>query len=410
MSSAESPNPLVCALDFASNWEIRGGVWRYGIELTRALVRLLGADAAHVPVYDRLPEERLSELIHTNAKLSETGWHTRYDRLEAMSKRSGRFIPWKVVLPWVYGPKMKLNLFRAGLGAANVYHAIFTCRGTPKNGVTVGTIHDLIPYLHAEGAGFSKERFLGMIEDHRRWSELVIVPSQATKRDLIEHLHFPVEQIRVVYHGIDTELFHTKVALPEELLTKHNLKPGRFLLYVGALERRKNIERMIEAYHQAVGDRRDMPLVLSGSSIHDLPRLKTALEDGTGRVRHLGYVSDQELPGLYRAARVLVHVAIAEGFGFTPPEAMACGTPVVTSTQTATGEVVGDAGLLVDAQCVEEIAQGIRQIIGDDALHARLSIVGQARAAGFTWQRCAAQTYAVYCEAYQRWQQRGNSQ
>ncbi|MFT3883487.1 MAG: glycosyltransferase family 1 protein [Gemmatales bacterium] len=402
MQPAASPNPLLCALDFASNWEIRGGVWRYGIELTRALVKLLGPEAVLLPVYDRLPPERLEEVAQTGGKLIADGWHTRYDRLEAMAQRNGRFIPWKTVLPLVYGPKMKQRLFRSALGQANVCHAIFTCRGTPKHGVTVGTIHDLIPLLHETGAGFSKERFLSMIEDHRRWATLVIVPSEATKSDLIKHLNYPADQIRVVYHGIDTGLFHPNVALPDELLKKHDLKPGQFLLYVGALERRKNIERLIEAYHAAVGDRRDMPLVLSGSVVHDLPRLKEALGDGSGRVRHIGYVTDDDLPGLYRAARALVHVAVAEGFGFTPPEAMACGTPVVTARQTATGEVVGEAGLLVDAFSINEIAKGIRTIIGDNAVHAQLSSLGKIRAAGFTWRRCAEQTYAVYQEAWQR--------
>ncbi len=317
-----------------------------------------------------------------------------------MSQRSGRFINWKRVLPWVYGPKLRQKLFRSGLGTVQVCHAIFTARGVPKDGVNVGTIHDLIPYLHPSDAGFTKERFVRMIDDHRRWSRLVIVPSHATKAELIRHLDYPEEQIRVVYHGIDTGLFHPNVALPEDLLKKHDLKPGRFLLYVGALERRKNIERLIEAYHQAVSDQQDMPLVLSGSAIHDIPRLKTALEESNGRVKHIGYVSDQELPGLYHAARALVHVALAEGFGFTPPEAMACGTPVVTSKQTATGEVAAEAGLLVDAYETEQIAGAIRQIIADDFLHARLSSAGKVRAAQFTWDRCAEQTYAVYEEAW----------
>jgi alpha-1,3-rhamnosyl/mannosyltransferase len=402
MQSAATPNPLTCALDFASNWEIRGGVWRYGIELTRALVKLLGPEAVLLPVYDRLPQDRLVELAGSGGRLRADGLHLRFDHLESLSQRQGRFVPWKTLLPWVYGPKLRQRLFRSALGTAQVSHAVFTCRGTPRHGVTVGTIHDLIPLLHADGAGFSKDRFLSMIEDHRRWATLVIVPSEATQHDLVKHLNYPQGLIRVVYHGIDTEQFHPKVALPEALLNQHGLKPGQFLLYVGALERRKNIERLIEAYLLAVGDRRDMPLVLCGSVVHEMPRLQEALDDGTGRVKYIGYVSDQDLPGLYRAARSLVHVAVAEGFGFTPPEAMACGTPVITSKQTATGEVVGEAGLLVDAFSVDEIAQGILAMISDDSLHSKLSTLGQTRAASFTWKRCAEQTYAVYQEAYQQ--------
>jgi glycosyltransferase involved in cell wall biosynthesis len=392
---------LHCAIDFASNWEIRGGVWRYGIELTKALVKLLGPEHVSLPCYDQLPSERINELEKTQATI-RTGFFSRYDRLEAMKQRNGRFVPWKKILPWVYGPKLKQRLFQQGLGSAQVCHAVFTCRGVPRHGVTVGTIHDLIPYLHADGAGFSALRFVSMIFDFQNWATMVIVPSHATKRDLVQHLQYPEEQIRVVYHGIDTTLFHPGVPFANELLSKHGLQPGKYLLYVGALERRKNIERLVEAYHQAMGDRRDMPLVLSGAIIHEMPVLQQALNDGTGRVRHIGYVSDAELPGLYRAARGLVHVAIAEGFGFTPPEAMACATPVIAAQQSATGEVVGDAGLLVDAYSVSAIADAIRRLVSEDNLHDELSARGQKRAAQFTWERCAAETYAVYQDAWER--------
>jgi glycosyltransferase involved in cell wall biosynthesis len=391
-----------CAIDFASNWEIRGGVWRYGIELTKALVKLLGPEHVSLPCFDRLPEERITELENTQATVRQDGFFTRYDRLEAMKQRNGRFVPWKTVLPWFYGPKLQQRLFQEGLGEAQVYHAIFTCRGKPRRGVTVGTIHDLIPYLHTDGAGFSKERFLSMIEDFRRWATMVIVPSHATKHDLVEHLQYPEEQIRVVYHGIDATIFRPGVPFANELLSKHGLQPGKYLLYVGALERRKNIERLVQAYHQAMGDRRDMPLVLSGTIIHQMHTLQQALSDGTGRVRHIGYVSDAELPGLYRGARGLVHVAIAEGFGFTPPEAMACATPVIAAQQSATGEVVGDTGLLVDAYSVPAIADAIRRLVSENVLHDELSVRGQKRATQFTWERCAAETYAVYQEAWER--------
>lgn len=392
---------LHCAIDFASNWEIRGGVWRYGTELTKALVELLGPDHVSLPCYDQLPSERLIELEKTQAMV-RTGFFSRYDRLDAMKQRNGRFVPWKTILPWFYGDRQKQRLFQQGLGDAQVCHAIFTCRGTPRDGVTVGTIHDLIPYLHADGAGFSKERFLSMVEDFRRWATLVIVPSHATKHDLVHHLQYPEEQIRVVYHGIDSSLFHADVPFADELLSQHGLVPGKYLLYVGALERRKNIERLVQAYQKAIGDCRDMPLVLSGTIIHEMPVLQQALSDGTGRVRHIGYVSDSELPGLYRAARGLIHVAIAEGFGFTPPEAMACATPVIAAKQSATGEVVGDAGLLVDAYSVDAIADAIRRLVSEDGLHDELSARGQKRAAQFTWERCAAETYAVYQEAWER--------
>lgn len=405
MASASSTS-LRLALDFASNWEIRGGVWRYGIELARALVKLVGAEHVTLPCFDHLPAERMTELQATGAKVVATTWSQRFDHLDALRTRNGRFIPWKRVLPWVYSPQRRQRLLQSTLGDAQVYHALLSCRGQPRAGATVGTIHDLIPLLHAEAAGFAKERFLAMVEDHRRWAERVIVPSQATMNDLVEHLQFPAERIRVVYHGIDHEQFHAGVPFATSLLEQHGLQPGKYLLYVGALEKRKNIERLVESYLLALGDRRDIPLVLSGSVIHEMPVLQAALADGTGRVRHIGYVGDSDLPGLYRGARALLHVALAEGFGFTPLEAMACGTPVIASKQTATGEVVTEGGLLVDAYSLEEIAQAIRRVTSEDALHDNLAHRGMARAKLFTWSRCAGQTLAVYREAYQQWEAR----
>jgi len=267
--------------------------------------------------------------------------------------------------------------------------------------VTVGTIHDLIPLLHAEGSSLQKDRFLKLVEDHRRFARLVIVPSQATKRDLIEHLQFPQERIRVVYHGIDVGKFHPGVHPSSALMARHGLSSGQYLLYVGAIEGRKNIERMVEGYLDCVGSDASIPLVLAGTFVTDIPALRAVLADGTGRVKHIGYVGDEELPGLYRGARALVHVAVAEGFGFTPLEAMACGTPVVTAKQAATGEVVGAAGLLVDAYSVHEIAAAIRALLVDDGQWRSLGSRGIERARQLTWEHCAEKTYAVYAEALQ---------
>lgn len=400
MRSASTP--VRCAIDFASNWEVRGGVWRYGLELTRALAAHVlenrPGSSVRVPCYDRLPPERHDELVALGVPVTADWVSTRYDYLDSLTRRRGRVVAWNRIMPVVYPTQVRDLVFRRGLGNANVYHAIFACRGALRGGATVGTIHDAIPLLHTAGASLARDRFVAMVEDHRRWADCVIVPSEATKRDLIEHLSFPEERLHVVYHGIDQQAFHPQVALPDALLREHGLQAGRYLLYVGAIEGRKNIDRMVEAYLRSAGAS-DVPLVLTGTVVGDIPRLKAALADGTGRVRHIGYVGDRDLPGLYRGAMALVHVAIAEGFGFTPPEAMACATPVITSKQTATGEVVGSAGLLVDAYSVDEIAAAIHAITSSPGLREDLSARGIVRAREFTWQRCAEQTLAVYDEA-----------
>jgi glycosyltransferase involved in cell wall biosynthesis len=390
------------AVDFASNWEIRGGVWRYGMELSRALVRLLGADRVVIPVYDRLSKATFAELHRSGALVHSRPLISRYDRLQAMLRQRGRLIPWNSLLPLLYPPSFRERLFRAGLADADVYHAIFTCRGRPRRGVTVGTIHDLIPWINYPESVKGREWMQSLVAGHRRWAELVIVPSNATREVLIGHADFPADRVRVVHHGIDQEHFRSDAPIDEALLQRHGLRRGGFLLYVSSLAPHKNVPRMIEAYLRAIGERRDLPLVLSGSIEQLTSTVRAALEDGTGRVRHIGYLADEELPTFYRSARALVHVALAEGFGFTPLEAMACGCPVVVSRGGASGEVVGEAGVRVDPTNVEEIAHGIAQVISDDGLLATLRERGVAHCGQFTWERCATETLAVYQDAARR--------
>src|SRR5437588_7685346 len=200
---ASDPEQLRTAIDFASNWEIRGGVWRYGIELTKALVRLLPRGCVEVPCYDRLPPERMEELASTRASIIR-GPAVYYDLLDSLSRRRGRFVAWNKALPWMYTDGMRRRLFQLSIREADVYHATFTCRGIPRNGITVGSIQDLIPILYPEDSSLSAEKLLNMIESHRRWSQIVLVPSEATARDLINHLNFPKDRLRLVHYGINT--------------------------------------------------------------------------------------------------------------------------------------------------------------------------------------------------------------
>jgi glycosyltransferase involved in cell wall biosynthesis len=391
------------ALDFASNWEIRGGVWRYGVELARALVAVVGPDRVLLPVYTRLPPARMDELVVSGATVNRSRWAQQYDRLDAMRRTNGRLIPWKSVLPIVYRPRQRQRLFRSGLGGAAVYHGMFTCRGQPRRGATVGTIHDLIPLLNAAQITIPTDALLANFADHRRWAQLVIVPSAATRSDLVQHIDFPADRLRVVHHGIDAQRFSPDAQPSRRVLDRYHLQSGCYFLYVGTLDRRKNIDRLIAAYFAAIGDRRDCPLVLAGAPVDEIAALKAALADGTERVRYIGYADDAELPDLYRHARALVHVALAEGFGFTPLEALSSGCPVIVSQHATTAEIVGDAGLLVDPTDTDSIAHGIRVMLDDPDRRADFMRRGPRHASQFTWERSARQTLAVYEEAHEIW-------
>lgn len=399
---------LKVALDYASNWEIRGGVWRYGVELSRALTNILPPDHVLVPCYDRLPDDSLRELHATGARVL-TGLFSHYDRLIAMASRNGRIVPWRRLLKPVNTPAVRELLFQNGLDGADVCHAIFTCRGTPANGVSIGTVHDVIPLLHPDGSDLTAKVLLEVLEAQKRTSELVIVPSEATKRDIINHCGFAPERIRVIYHGINHQLFRPVETASDPLLEQYGLRPGQFFLYVGAIERRKNLERLVEAYHAAIPDRASFPLVLAGAKLHAMPAIEQALGDPSSGVKHIGYVTDEQLPALYSAARAVTQVAPVEGFGFTPLEAMACGTPAVVSRTTATGEIVAGAGLLVGPTDVDEIASALTRMRHEHDFHKRLGEEATRHARSFTWEKCARQTYDVYVEGTNRVSKRGTA-
>ncbi len=387
------------SFDIASSWESRGGVWRYGLELARALGALLPAGSVRVPCFDCLPPERLAELRATGATVRNNPVLRHVDRLDAMATVNGRFVPWSRVLPAVYRPWLRDRLIATGLGACDVYHGVYNYRGRPRGAAVVGTVQDMLPIVYPELCMFSPEAYLQKVETHGREADLIIVPSAATRDDVVRLTRIPAERLRVIHHGIDPAQFRVGVPAPTELLARHGLTPGRFFLYVGGVERRKNIDRMVRAYLQATPAASDVPLVISGAAFQDIPALREAEASGDRRIRVIGYAGDADLAGLYAAARALVHVAFAEGFGFTPLEAMACGTPVIVARVGSSAEIVGSAGLAVDPHDEGAIAAAIRALGSDDALHRRLTATGLTRAREFTWEACARQTLAVYAEA-----------
>ncbi|MBN1135196.1 MAG: glycosyltransferase family 4 protein, partial [Anaerolineae bacterium] len=175
--------------------------------------------------------------------------------------------------------------------------------------------------------------------------------------------------------------------------------PDRFILFVGTLEPRKNIARLIQAYAQLPGARPPLFFVGGKGWFYDevfalVERLNLGAE-----VRFVGYVPIDELPWWYNAAQMLVYPSLYEGFGLPPLEAMACGTPVVVSTASSLPEVVGQAGLLVDPTDTQGLATAMDQCLNDLDLRARMKALGLAQAAVFSWRETARRTVGSYRRA-----------
>ena len=228
-------------------------------------------------------------------------------------------------------------------------------------------------------------------------ADAIIVPSRSVRDDLIAALDVDPEEVHVVYEAAAARFSPVDAAAASATAARYGLTRP-YVLSVGSLEPGKNRARLIEAMHALRREGADFDLAIAGQRAWDYERdidAVRALEMGD-RVRFLGYVRDEDLPALYRGATAFAFPSLHEGFGLPVLEAMACGTPVLTSHVSATAEVAGDAALLVDPLDVQAIREGLRRLLTDADLRARLSAQGRARAAEFSWRRAAQETHAVY--------------
>jgi glycosyltransferase involved in cell wall biosynthesis len=267
---------------------------------------------------------------------------------------------------------------------------------------SVVTIHDL-GYRHFPGEHPTATRLLRQYSN--RWSARratrVVAISGATRDDLVRLDGIKPGKISVVHHG--RAPWFTPVsdaALIEAVRARHGLTQP-YVLFVGTLQPRKNLERLLAAFDRAAASRPDLLLALVGAGGWQPERLERALARvrARDRVRLLGYVEDDDLPPLLCGSLGLAFPSLYEGFGLPALEAMACGVPVLTSTTSSLAEVVGEAGLLVDPLDVDAIAGGLGRLADEPDLRGELGRLGLARAAGFTWERAARETLAALHQA-----------
>jgi alpha-1,3-rhamnosyl/mannosyltransferase len=268
------------------------------------------------------------------------------------------------------------------------------------DGPTVTTAHDLswLRYPETQPADRVRamsERFPVALER----SSHVITDAESVKRELVEAFGVAPERITAVPLAARAAFKPVSQEASVSTLAGYGLSCRRFLLCVGTLEPRKNLELAVRAYASLPPGTQDrFPLVIVGMRgwlTSKLDHLLAPLAE-SGRVRPIGYVDDTTLAVLYGSARMLVYPSLYEGFGLPPLEAMASGTPVIVSNVSSLPEVVGDAGIQVDPHDVEALREAIRVLSEDDERWEALRSAGLARAARFSWERCARETLAVY--------------
>ncbi len=242
------------------------------------------------------------------------------------------------------------------------------------------TIHDLSPLEHPEW--FRKSfaawyrLFLPILVQR---IQVVFTPSEYVKRKVCSR--FGINNVIVTPNGVDCTHFH-----PSARQTKYDL-PQKYILFLGTLEPRKNLNGLLSAWNEIKSNFKDTWLMIAGTSgnVFKSPNLTGDLE----RVCFLGYVDDEDLPGLYAAAMLFVLPSIEEGFGLPALEAMACGTPVLVSNGGALCEVVGDAGVVFDLSQKDSLSNAMCEYLVNKSLRASMQEKGLERARSFSWQSTA---------------------
>lgn len=265
----------------------------------------------------------------------------------------------------------------------------------------VVTIHDCIhlrfpQYLPNRMAHMYARTFMSIAAKR---AKRIITVSQASKDDIQHYLHAPADKIEVIYNGLDA-----RYLLPPDEASVANVRErfilnAPFILYAGNIKPHKNVERLIDAFAMLREDgHQDLKLLIIGDELSKYPGIRRLVHRHHlhAHVRFLGFVPDATLAALYRLASIFVFPSLFEGFGFPPLEAMASGTPVVTSNVSSLPEVVGDAALLVDPLNPSAIAGAMARVLSETTLRRDLITRGYARARTFSWTDAAARTREVY--------------
>ncbi len=263
--------------------------------------------------------------------------------------------------------------------------------------LTIGDLTPLTTNSHSRGNRLAHRWALPLIA---RRAHHIVTFSEASRRDITRLFGIDPERVTVTLLAAADRFRPATPAAVEDMRARLALPP-RYLLFVGSIEPRKNVERLVRAYARALPALGDAPLVLVSRRswrMNHLSRLVRDLGIEERVIRRTDIDSD-DLPLVYAGATMLCYPSLYEGFGLPALEAMQCGLPVLTSNVSSLPEVTGDAAVCVDPQSVEEIAQGMVELARNDALRAELSARGMARAARFSWRRCAEETASAYASA-----------
>ena len=364
-------------VDVSAAVNSRAGLGRYARSLAQALISEM--DSPPTLFYNRT--EQAQDI-------------PEWSNIPRRSIRIG-YKPWRMMI-W------QGQLFRIAFNRlvpdARLFHATEHLLMPLRDVPTVMTVHDLIYKLFPQHHKKLNYWFLNAAMPlFVRRADAIIVVSQATKNDLIRHYGTPDNKITVVHEAAAT---HFRVPPDSEVARVRAIYdlPERFLLAAGTIEPRKNLTRLAESLARLRQDHRDLQLIVVGARGWLYGDFFARLEElgVQDAVRLLGYVPDDDLPAIFRAATVYVMASLYEGAGLPVLEAMACGAPLVSSRESSMPELGADVARYFNPYDVNHMTDVIGMVLDDRHLRAEMAAAGPERAARFSWQRAARDTLAVY--------------
>ncbi len=287
----------------------------------------------------------------------------------------------------------------------DVFHSPVSATPVLGKAKKIATVHEL-PWVERDVRASAGEV---VKRGHRVWLFLnvryasrIVAVSERTRQNVLALYPDAEQKVEVIPHGVDAR-FLERGQLPERgaFLARYNVPDKRFLFFVGTLRRKKNLRALLEVFKELEEPyRSEYVLVLAGIRTTVWPEFEELVraKELEGRVFLPGYVTDDDLVAFYRLASAVIYPSLFEGFGLPPLEAMACGTPVITSSGGAIPEVVGDAALTFPPDEPDALRDAIVRLLSDDALAAKLRRKGERHVKKFTWERAAERYLALYRE------------
>lgn len=359
------------------------GIGRYTYELARQLLAF--SETLELRFFNG--SGFVGQLPVANESAGTSHWLTRMVQNSHLATEAYRII----------SPALKRRALRAH--GDSLYHGP-NFYLPPFPGRSVATFHDLSPFLWSDCAPAGRVRYMQKeLQLSIKRGSAFITDSEFNRLELIRHFSLPAHMVHSVPLAAGEEFFPRSAEEVSSTLSKHGLSFGKYSLYVGTIEPRKNLINLLYAYKRLpLTVRQRWPLILTGYAGWRSDGIHQVIEEGAreGWARYLGFTPAADLPHLFAGAKLFCFPSLYEGFGLPVLEAMQSGVPVICSNSSSLPEVAGDAALACSPQDVEQMSALLLQGLEDETWRQEAKVAGIAQAAKFSWKRCALETQQVY--------------